>query len=150
MGTSLHLEISEGRNAEKLLYDYYDYKLQKKVEIKGEHPPQVKESSVYNRELEKLEEGDDLFISEPETSTMADAIDMDTVSKMFDLHEGELYESSIITGEKIRCLIDTFRDAKTKLEKRKLVGDWELTLEGNQTALCEFALQKELGIWLSM
>ena len=150
MGTSIYLDIPEERKTVELLYDYYEYKAQKEAQINGEDPFIVEDHNVYCRKLSRLNQKNELWISEKLSSTICEGLDMGSIYNLFGINDHDAVNGSILTDDEIRELIEILRKGEKNLNEIQSIPDWELTLEKNQIALCEFALNEDLGVGLSI
>lgn len=150
MGSILDLIVPEQDQEEAVIRAYYEYVLKKKQTIRPDLGcDQVEDFVGYQQATRRLEEGELFFVYETLSNRIFSAIDGPAFRAVFDLEGG--YDNPVIDDPAdIETLIDILRDAKAELiENPPADADWELSLETQSIALCEFALKHGYGIELS-
>lgn len=150
MGTDLVLVVPENEQNEQTVRAYYEYVLEKKRTIRPEAAEEsVEDLSDYQFTQERLNHGDELFISERLFSDVSDIMDWEPVKEMFGLDES--WDNSVIRESRdLKNLIEVLRDAKEQLESEEPELYWDYNLETQVIALCEFALEHGYGVRLSL
>lgn len=150
MGTQFVLVVKDENQTEAVVRAYFQHYLDKERAIRGKESNQeVEDYWLYQNTRDRLLEEGKFYISEPLYSDVADAMGWDDVRDLFDL-EKSIRNPTISDSEDVEQLIDLLRDAKEPLQSEQPDVNWELTLELQAIALCEFALEHGYGIKLSL
>lgn len=150
MGTSIYLEIPDEVNESDVIEAYYEYIVDKLGQIRPEwKPASIDDYVLYQITMERYVEEDVFYVAEQLSSTVIDHMDWETVRALFELDEG-WHDTVICDREKIRSLIETVRQAARELEECFPDRNWRDSLEIQSIALCEFALENDYCIGLSL
>lgn len=148
MGTAICLEIPDNKKNADLIREYYKYKRQKSKEINGTDI--IENAAEVERKVNEFHSEGSILIFESVYSSILESMDSDAFYSLFEQEERKNCVYSPIHGDEIKTLINLLEKCKPKLQEMKPEADWNSTLETQQIAICEFALNNNLGIRLSL
>lgn len=135
---------------EAVIRSYYEYAIEKERALRGEEYDQkVEDWYKYQTSIEALREKDLFYVSEQLFRDVSTAMGWDEVRALFDLDEN-IRNPTITDPKDIERLVKLMRNAKRTLQDEKPDVNWELTLEPQAIALCEFALEHGYEVELSL
>lgn len=149
MGVSLVLAVEDEDQTEETIRAYYQYALEKERALReDEYDQGVNDWYKYEDSRDRLQEKGLFHVSEQLFRDVSVEIGWDNLEELFDPAETD--QDYVITDpEDIVQLVELLRDAKRTLQDEKPDVNWNLTLELETIALCEFALEHGYGIELS-
>jgi hypothetical protein len=147
MGTSLRLQFDENEySADKNIVDTYYANMLEKLRRRNYGVNESDIVTLQQKEVGKAENSKDgIMIYEQYLSSVRDHPDTG-IGDVFDLDA----DPPIIYNSEIKTLIERLRDSKEIMKREGDAERWEHYFELQLIGLCEFALENEYGVVLSL